>query len=205
MTLTYSFTERMRALQAFQSRRLRRDHADLAAEPQYRLIGEFFFTEMYGPKDFSNRDAQARRLNQFVHLVPGLGVRDVEQVLQLLDITQQLDTALGQTLTDMDAPRDFDEPVYDRAYRLADNYAARVQQLELVRVSLQNVARLARSPMLGIAMRRTEGLARAVGMADIHRFLWLGYQAVKPVRDMNRFIETVYAREKARLDRIYEV
>ena len=43
------------ALQTFQSQRLRRDLADLAAEPQYKKIGEFFFEEMYGPRDFSAR------------------------------------------------------------------------------------------------------------------------------------------------------
>ena len=59
-------------LQSFQSQRLRRDHADLATEPQYRQIAEFFFEEMYGPHDFSSRDEQAHRLHQFVHLAPGL-------------------------------------------------------------------------------------------------------------------------------------
>ena len=48
------------ALQQFQSARLRRDHADLAAERQYQAIGEFFFNEMYGPRDFAARDDQAR-------------------------------------------------------------------------------------------------------------------------------------------------
>ena len=76
------------ALQVFQSQRLRRDHADLAAEAQYHEIGEFFFEEMYGPHDFSARDEQARRLHQFVHLAPGLAVRDVQEVLELLELTQ---------------------------------------------------------------------------------------------------------------------
>jgi hypothetical protein len=39
--------------QAFQSQRLRRDLADLAAEAQYQQIGQFFFEEMYGVRDFS--------------------------------------------------------------------------------------------------------------------------------------------------------
>lgn len=77
------------ALQALQSKRLRRDHADLAAEKQYHDIGEFFFEEMYGPRDFSARDEQAKRLHQFVHLVPGLNVGDVQNVLELLDLTEQ--------------------------------------------------------------------------------------------------------------------
>src|SRR5689334_12747620 len=92
------------ALQAFQSQRLRRDHADLAAEPQYHQIGEFFFEEMYGPRDFSSRDEQARRLHQFVHLAPGLAVRDVQDVLELLGLTNRLDDAVALRLIELEAP-----------------------------------------------------------------------------------------------------
>src|SRR6185503_14317630 len=100
------------ALQSFQSHRLRRDHADLAAESQYRDIGEFFFEQMYGPHDFSARDEQAQRLHQFVHMAPGLAVRDVEQVLQLLAVTNKLDDAVVAWLVTLDAPLDFDEALY---------------------------------------------------------------------------------------------
>src|SRR5438034_1818533 len=100
-------------LQSFQSNRLRRDHADLAEESQYHAIGEFFFEEMYGPHDFSARDEQARRLQQFVHLAPGLAVGDVQQVLELLELSNRLDDAVVQWLINLDAPLDFDENLYE--------------------------------------------------------------------------------------------
>jgi hypothetical protein len=193
------------ALQTFQSHRLRRDHADLAVEAQYQEIGEFFFQELYGPRDFSARDEQGHRLRQFVHMAPGLAVRDVEQVLKLLELTNVLDDAVVKRLIALDAPLDFDETLYERAYRLADNYADRVLQIELVRDSLYNVYRLARKPLLGTVLQRTQGLAQAVGMNDIHRFLRVGYQAILPVRDIHRFIETICLRERDRLDRIYDL
>jgi hypothetical protein len=193
------------ALQSFQSRRLRRDHADLAAEPQYHQIGEFFFEEMYGPRDFSSRDEQARRLHQFVHLAPGLAVRDVQDVLELLALTNRLDDAVAQRLIELEAALDFDEPLYEHAYRLCDNYAERVRQFELIRHALYNVYRMARRPLIGAVLQRTQGLAQTVGMVDIHRFLYLGYQAIQPVRDIHRFVETILLREQDRLDRIYEV
>jgi hypothetical protein len=192
------------ALQRFQSNRLRRDHADLAAENQYREIGEFFFEEMYGPRDFSARDEQARRLHQFVHLVPGIAVGDVQKVLQLLEVTNRLDDALVVWLLELEAPIDFDEQIYERAYRLADNYDERVLQIDLARDSLYNVYRMARRPLVGVALDRTQGLAQRVGMADIHRFLRLGFRAIQPVRDIHRFVETVVVRERDRLDRIYD-
>ena len=191
------------ALQAFQSQRLRRDHADLAAEPQYHQIGEFFFEEMYGPQDFSSRDDQARRLHQFVHLAPGLAARDVQDVLELLALTNQLDDAVAVRLVDLDASLEFDEMIYERAYRLCDNYGDRVRQIELIRNALYNVYRMARKPLIGAVLQRTHGLAQTVGMADIHRFLYHGYQAIQPVRDIYRFVETILLREQDRLDRIF--
>lgn len=191
------------ALQQFQSQRLRRDHADLAAQQQYQLIAEFFFEEMYGPRDFTARDQQARRLQQFIHLVPGLAFRDVQPALELLELTNALDNAVLAWLLALEAPLDFDEDLYERAYRLADNYDQRVRQLDLVRTSLANVHRLARKPLIGAALRRTQGLAHTVGMVAIHRFLLLGYEAIQPVRDFEGFIATIYSRERARLDRIY--
>jgi hypothetical protein len=192
-------------LQLFQSNRLRRDHADLAEEPQYHDIGEFFFEEMYGPHDFSARDEQARRLQQFVHLAPGLAVGDVQRVLELLELTNRLDDAVAHWLMQIGAPLDFNEELYERAYRLADNYDDRVHQLDLARDSLYNVYRMARRPLIGMVLKRTQGLAHTVGMSDIHHFLRMGYNAIQPVRDIHRFVETIGVRERDRLDRIYEV
>src|SRR5215204_2080434 len=93
-------------LQIFQSQRLRRDHADLADEPQYRQIAEFFFEEMYGPHDFSSRD--------------------------------------------------------EHAYQLCDNYGDRMRQIELSRNALYNVYRMARKPLIGAVLQRTQGLAQTV-------------------------------------------
>ena len=193
------------ALQTFQSNRLRRDHADLAAEAQYSQIGAFFFQEMYGPRDFSARDAQAHRLHQFVHLAPGLAVGDVQNVLELLELTNKLDDIVALWLRTLDAPLDFDEATYEHAYRLCANYDDRVRQLDLIRGSLYSVYRIARKPLIGTVLKRTQGLAQTLGMSDIHHFLRLGYQAIQPVRDIHRFVETVILRERDRLDRIYEV
>ena len=192
------------SLQALQSRRLRRDHADLAAEPQYRRIAEFFFEEIYGPRDFTSRDEQARRLHHFVGLAPGVLIRDVEQVLELLELTNRLDEGVVEQLVALGAPYDFDEPTYEHAYRLADSYDDRCRQIALVRDALYNVYKLSRRPLMDTVLHRTRGLAHATGMADIHRFLVVGFDAIKPVRDIHRFVETICVREESRLDRIYE-
>ena len=191
------------ALQSFQSQRLQRDLADLAAEAQYQQIGQFFFEEMYGPRDFSARDEQAQWAHKFIHRMPGVTIHDVEPVLELLELTNRLDDEITQLLIELGAPLDFDEAIYERAYRLADNYDARVTQIDLAITALANVYQLGRKRLLGVALQSTQPLAHALGMGDLHRFLRLGYQAIQPVRDMTRFLNTIETREKARLDRIY--
>jgi hypothetical protein len=160
---------------------------------------------MYGARDFSTRDEQANRAHWFVHRVPGVTAHDIETVLNLLELTNQLDDEVADLLIALDAPLDFDEAIYEQAYRLADRYTERMRQIELVIVALSNVHRLGRKKLLGFALHGTHGLAHAVGMGDIHRFLQLGYQAIQPVRDITRFLDTIDTREKTRLDRIYTV
>jgi hypothetical protein len=193
------------ALQIFQSNRLRRDYSDLAAIPQYEPVGEFFFIEMYGPRDFSDRNAGARKIQSFLHILPGVKLRDIEEVLDLLEITVQLDDEMAQLMLDRDTGVDFDEATYEQIYREADNYDERFHQLELIRKSLYNVFQLSRSQLLGMALHRSRLFARLAGIEAVHGFLMKGYDAVHGVSNIDRFAHTVYDRELARLNRIYEV
>lgn len=193
------------ALQIFQSNRLRRDYSDLAAIPQYEPVGEFFFTEMYGPRDFSDRNAGARKIQHFLHILPGVRLRDIEEVLDLLDLTVRLDDGLAQLMISRDTGVDFDEATYEQIYREADNYDERFRQLELIRKSLYNVFHLSRSQLLGIGLHRSRLVARLAGIEAAHTFLVKGYDALHGVTDIDLFAHTVYDRELLRLNRIYEV
>lgn len=191
------------ALQIFQANRLRRDYSDLAAIPQYEPVGEFFFNEMYGPRDYSARDAGARRLQNVLHMLPGVHLHDVEEVLDLLDLTNRLDEHVAQVMLRAQTGLDFDEPTYDAAYRQADNYAERMRQLNLIRSSTYTVFRLSRSQLLGVGLHRSGLLARLAGIEAAHDFLVKGYDALRGVSDITLFAETVHARELDRLNRIY--
>ncbi|MCX7860701.1 MAG: hypothetical protein N2385_11455 [Chloroflexus sp.] len=191
------------ALQIFQSNRLRRDYRDLSEVPEYEPLGEFFFNEMYGPRDFSQRDQEGRRLHHFLGMLPGVHLRDLEEVLELLELTYQLDDDLAQRMLAADIGTDFDEMTYEYFYRLADKYNERLRQLTLVRSSLYNVFRLSRSAMLGLALRRSHFVARLAGISNVHTFLLRGYEALQNVTAIEHFAETIYQRELDRLNRIY--
>jgi DNA-binding transcriptional MerR regulator len=191
------------ALQIFQSNRLRRDYSDLSAIEEYEPVGEFFFDEIYGARDFSRRDSEARRLQSILHLLPGVNLRDVEEVLELLDLTNRLDDELARLMLEHGQTTDFDERAYETFYRKADNYESRLQQLELVHGCLYNVFRLSRMPLLGLALHRSRLLARIAGIEAAHTFLVKGFDALQGVSSIDHFAETIYSRELARLRRIY--
>lgn len=192
-----------RYLQEFQALRLKRDYQHLAQQPQYALLADFFFNEMYGPNDFQARDTQARRLHQFVHLAPGLSMRDIEVTLDLLDLTVQLDEQLADVLIRMAAPVPFDEPTYEEAYLRADAYEPRVKQIDLIGESLRRVYRLAQIPLLGTALNTTKTMAKMMSMGELHRFLRKGYHALANVKNLEPFLQEVAVKELARLNRIY--
>jgi hypothetical protein len=179
------------ALQVFQSSRLRRDYGDLAAIPMYEPVGEFFFSELYGPRDFSERDDNARRLQHFLHIVPGVHLRDIEEILDLIGLTAHLDDGLTLRLIEAGAPVDFGEATYERLYREAGNYAERLRQIELIQSSLRNVFRLSRSQLLGIGLSRSALLARLAGFEAGHNFLLKGYRALRGVGEIDSFATTI--------------
>lgn len=191
------------ALQVFQSHRLRRDYRDLSAMAQYTPVGEFFFEEMYGPRDFTDRDTSARRLQGFLHLFPGVHLRDIEEVLDLLELTVRLDDQLARLMYVATAPLDFDEPTYEQFYRQQDNYDERLRQIDLVRSCMLNVFHLSRSTLLGIALHRSRLVARLAGIEAVHTFLTKGYDALRGVQSIDHFSDTIYSRELQRLKRIY--
>jgi hypothetical protein len=192
------------ALQIFQSNRLRRDYHDLAEIPVYEPLGEFFFNDIYGPRDFSQRDQEGRRLQHFIGWLPGVQLRDLEEVLELLDLTNQLDEDLARRMWQANVGTDFDEMTYEHFYRIADKYDERLRQLTLVRTTLYNVFRLSRSHILGLALRRLHVVVCLVGIGQIHSFLQRGYEALQNVSAIEHFAETIYRRELDRLNRIYQ-
>ena len=55
------------------------------------------------------------------------------------------------------------------------------------------------------ALANSKTLARLAGMRELHAFLRRGYEALKPVKNLEPFLARVDALEMERLDRIYGV
>ena len=66
------------AVKAYQQRRFAATYSDLLHSPRYAGAARFFLDELYGPRDFSERDAQfARVVPALVRLFPALQGRRI--------------------------------------------------------------------------------------------------------------------------------
>lgn len=97
-----ALAERVHALKDYQHRRFQQTYADLLAQPRYSEAARFFLDELYGPHDFTARDAQfARIVPALVRLFPRHIVETVSTLGHLHALSEQLDTAMARHLTEL--------------------------------------------------------------------------------------------------------
>src|SRR5439155_27123444 len=114
----------------WQARRLNATYADLVRNPRYAQAIVFFQTDLYGPGDFSRRDADlARVVPLMVRLVPNGVIATMAMAMELSTLSQELDRSLIEVL---DARQPFTVAQYCAAYRACGNRPARVRQIALI-------------------------------------------------------------------------
>ena len=80
------------AVKQYQHARFERTYADLLASPRYRRAARFFLEDLYGPHDFTERDAQfARIVPALVRLFPEEIVETVAALSELHALSEQLE------------------------------------------------------------------------------------------------------------------
>jgi len=83
-------------LAQWQARRLNASYADIAADPRYAEAISFFQSELYGPGDFSQRDADlARVVPIMIRVLPDSVVETVAMALELSTLSHELDHAFS--------------------------------------------------------------------------------------------------------------
>jgi len=93
--------ERLLLLKDWQVQRLSNTYADLLADARYGPATEFFRNDLYGPKDFSQRDRDVERIySTMVKIMPAGALRVVATALELEALSEELDLQLVETLGD---------------------------------------------------------------------------------------------------------
>lgn len=186
-------SRRVAALKAYQQRRFMKTYADLLASPRYAPAARFFLDELYGPGDFSRRDAQfARVVPALVRLFPQEVIDTVGVLGGLHALSERLDTAMARQLRG-DA---VEAAGYLAAWQAAGAAEDRERQIELTLAVGAELDRLTRKPLLRGALHLMRKPARAAGLGELQRFLETGFDTFKAMDGSSEFLAMVGARER---------
>ncbi|MFQ5577298.1 MAG: hypothetical protein ACE5G8_09965 [Anaerolineae bacterium] len=198
-------TPHMALLRTWQSERLARTHADLLASPRYGPACRFFLSDLYAPRDFSQRDHDIERIYDFMRrFLPPRLLRPLALAVELNALTLQLDDALLNALVNrLGMSGAINSPMVAEAYRLCDNYQERARQIDLIVAIGQDLGRLVRLPLISISLKLARAPAHRGGWFELQDFLERGLAAFKEMRGTKQFLRLVETREKKILDQIF--
>ena len=192
-------------LRRFQSQRLARTHADLLASPRFGLAAQFFLSDVYGPRDFSQRDADMQRFYDGVRKVlPERAVAVLADVVNLSALTNELDDRLIHALVDELGVTDtITLEQYAAAYRICDNYDERLRQIQLIEEIGRGIDRMIKIPFIAIALRLAHAPAVLAGWGELQEYLEHGFSAFKHMKGADDFMKAIIGRETRILDAIF--
>ena len=191
---------RVQALKAFQHLRFAATYSDLLADARYGPAARFFLEDLYGPRDFTERD------DQFARVVPGLTtlfpsaiVKTVAALAELHALSESLDGAMALRLSD----EPLDGASYGRAWRAVGRPYERERQIVLMVEVGTALDQFTRKPLLRHSLRLMRGPATAAGLGALQRFLETGFDTFREMRGAQGMLDTIARRERGLAARLF--
>jgi len=183
----------------WQSQRLRRTYPDLFAQPRYKVAGEFFLHEIYGAKDFSQRDREALRVvPKLARMLPARAVETLLLAVELDEMSEELDARVASQVV-----LPVDDASYAAAFVAAGTPGERRAQIEHVEKIGRALEKLARLPLLSGMLHLMRAPAEAAGLSHLHLFLQRRFDAFKAMGPAGEFLQTIAARETQLMERLF--
>ncbi|MBF0232507.1 MAG: hypothetical protein HQK65_05640 [Desulfamplus sp.] len=199
-----TFLQLKRALQQFQSNRLNSTYHDIKSDPQYDLMGDFFFNRLYAPDDFTFRDEGIKKLHKALDgkVYAGM-VSAVSRVIELHELSDGLDNQMVHKMIDLGIGTDMTMKQYKQIYRSLDNYDQRLYQINLSTEVTQIFHRLSQKWIVALSLNTVKKAAYFFRIKPVVDFIYQGYTAFRQIKNIDYFIETIHDREIAWHNKIW--
>jgi hypothetical protein len=185
---------KVQAIKRYQQQRFAQTYADLLASPRYAAVSRFFLDELYGPGDFTQRDAQfARVVPALARIFPHEIVDTVATLASLHALSESLDSAMGTHLVGAQV----DATTYVAAWQATARSDERERQIALTLEVAASLDHLTRKPLIRNSLRLMRGAARATGLCDLQQFLETGFDTFRSMDGAQEFISIVEVRERS--------
>ena len=200
-TAVPGLNDRVAVVKAYQQRRFSHTYSDLLSSARYGAAARFFLDELYGPNDFTRRDAQfARVVPALVRLFPGEIVATVATLAELHALSETLDSMMGAQI-DHEAITGFD---YIGVWQRTGQARARQRQIDLTLEVAGRLDRFTRRALLRNSLRLMRAPARAAGLSELQQFLEAGFDTFREMNGAGDFIAMVESRERALASSLFE-
>jgi hypothetical protein len=186
-------TDAIRKLQTWQTNRLLVTHDDLWNSERFKPAMQFFVDELYGPRDFSQRDVEmARAVPTMTKIIPNKGLASLQTALRLNCLSLELDIALAQKLGNEEINRSR----YFDYYRLSSNQSQREEQIQLLENLSIDLPKVVKIPGISVILMLSRKPAKVAGVETLHAFLEKGFNAFKELGNVHDFIDPIISRER---------
>ena len=189
----------LQSVKAFQAARFRSTYRDLLAGEKFRDATLFFLNELYGERDFSQRDQQFFRIaGALEKFFPSRVVQTASDLASLHALSEGLDFQMAVVWASQD-PRLDDAHRYAIAWSQVSSLPEREKQLATVMNIGEELDRLTRLPALRFALRMMRGPAKSAGLGALQDFLESGFDTfaklAKNGKLATQFLGTIQSRE----------
>jgi len=185
-------------VKAYQRQRFAATYADLLASARYQGAARFFLDELYGPQDFSLRDAQfARVVPALARIFPKDVLHTVQTLAELHALSEQLDTQMAEHLAPLTTGASFGADQYAQAWRATGQPSERERQIVLTGELGKALDEYTAKPLLRHALRMMRGPAKAAGLSSLQHFLEAGFDTFKAMRGSQEFMNIIGERERS--------
>jgi len=182
----------IRAVQAWQCKRLLATHQQMYQQKRFKPAVEFFINELYGPNDFSQRDQDiARIVPKMSKFLPEKALQSLASALHLNTLSFELDFDLAKKLVDTEINRD----TYAKAYISCNNLTTRQQQIDYIRTLGNDLADVVKLKGISSLLFISRKPAKMAGVLALHEFLEKGFKSFKNLGNVEDFITPVMDRE----------
>ncbi len=192
-------------LRAWQANRLAGTYADLLEDPSFAPACRFFLSDIYAPRDFSQRDRDAERMHTLLsRIMPAPLLQAFTELIDLNSLTHQLDATLLQALVQLGLTETLTAAMYAEGYRMCANRNERERQIELIQKLLIIVGEVAHMWGTGPVLKLARVPVERAGFGELFDFTQRGYDAFKPMKNYKTFAAIIRQRESEILRRIFE-
>lgn len=185
-------------LRRWQTRRLETSFAHFLADPKRAPAASFFLSDVYGDRDFSERDANVARIVPMLQrLLPAAVLATVADAIELGALTHAFDLRMAEALQRLaPARRKLDAELYARAYREVGRPRLRARQIGLIAEVGAGLAHAVKLPGVRLLLKLSRGPARASGLGELQGFLERGFAAFQALDDGRAFVRDIERAER---------